>query len=175
MANFTKSLDPNRPITASIAVSVYDDKAVSKPISCPQKSKTPLILIMPKYSINLQAKHLDIISFNRYNGWYSNPGKIDMITSRVVDEAIAWNTKHDKPVLMSEYGADTVEGLHFVNNINDYYSQVSIWGLDQALISQSFILISVAGFRLVRGISARAIFQTFQGFRFSAKEGMVHR
>lgn len=57
---------------------------------------------------------MDIISFNRYNGWYSNPGKIDMITNRVIEEAIAWNTKYHKPVLMSEYGADTVEGLHFV-------------------------------------------------------------
>lgn len=40
-----------------------------------------------------------------------------MITQQVVDEAIAWNTKHHKPVLMSEYGADTVEGLHLVNTI----------------------------------------------------------
>lgn len=38
-----------------------------------------------------------------------------MITSRVIDEAVAWNAKHHKPVLMSEYGADTVEGLHFVS------------------------------------------------------------
>lgn len=89
MANFTKSLDPNRPITAAIAVPMNDDKA---------------------------AQFLDIISFNRYNGWYSNPGRVDMITQRVVDEAVGWNAKHKKPVLMSEYGADTVEGLHFVSN-----------------------------------------------------------
>lgn len=62
-----------------------------------------------------KAQFLDIISFNRYNGWYANPGRINMITSRVVDEAVAWNAKHHKPVLMSEYGADTVEGLHFVS------------------------------------------------------------
>lgn len=30
VANYTKSLDPNRPITAAIAVSVNEDKAVSK-------------------------------------------------------------------------------------------------------------------------------------------------
>lgn len=29
VANFTKSLDPNRPITAAIAVPANDDKAVS--------------------------------------------------------------------------------------------------------------------------------------------------
>lgn len=32
VANFTKSLDPNRPITAAIAVSVNEDKAVSDEI-----------------------------------------------------------------------------------------------------------------------------------------------
>ena len=57
---------------------------------------------------------MDIISFNRYNGWYQNPGKLNMITNRVVDEAMSWNAKHNKPVLMSEYGADTIEGLHLV-------------------------------------------------------------
>lgn len=61
-----------------------------------------------------QGKHLDIISFNRYNGWYANPGHLDMITQRVIQEAEAWHQKYNKPVLMSEYGADTYEGLHLV-------------------------------------------------------------
>ncbi|TMW41911.1 hypothetical protein DOY81_013009, partial [Sarcophaga bullata] len=60
------------------------------------------------------AKYLDIISFNRYNGWYSNPGRLDMITKRVIDEATTWNKRHNKPVIMSEYGSDTVEGLHLL-------------------------------------------------------------
>lgn len=87
VVNYTRNLDPTRPITAAIAVPLLQDKA---------------------------AQHLDIISFNRYNGWYSNPGKLNMITDRVVDEAVSWHTTHKKPVLMSEYGADTVEGLHMV-------------------------------------------------------------
>lgn len=114
MANFTKSLDPNRPITAAIAVPVNDDKAV-----CLMQLCNFIAVILWKSASNKmhsfwQAQFLDIISFNRYNGWYSNPGRLEMITSRVVDEAISWNAKHQKPVLMSEYGADTVEGLHFV-------------------------------------------------------------
>lgn len=39
-----------------------------------------------------------------------------MITSRVVDEAMSWYNKHQKPVLMSEYGSDTIEGLHLVRS-----------------------------------------------------------
>ena len=37
-----------------------------------------------------------------------------MITTRLVDEATNWHNKYNKPVLVSEYGADTQEGLHFV-------------------------------------------------------------
>ncbi|XP_050322534.1 beta-glucuronidase isoform X1 [Bactrocera neohumeralis] len=87
VANFTRSLDSTRPVTAAIAVPSASDRA---------------------------AKHLDIICFNRYNGWYSNPGKLDMITTHVVEEAITWNKKHNKPVMIGEYGADTIEGLHLL-------------------------------------------------------------
>lgn len=41
-----------------------------------------------------------------------------MITQRVVQEAEAWYKKYNKPVLMSEYGADTYEGLHIVSKKN---------------------------------------------------------
>ncbi|XP_023163340.2 beta-glucuronidase-like isoform X1 [Drosophila hydei] len=85
VANYTRSLDSTRPITAAIAVPSNDDKA---------------------------GRHLDIISFNRYNAWYSNTGRLDMVTERVISEATGWNKKYGKPVIMSEYGADTLEGLH---------------------------------------------------------------
>lgn len=62
------------------------------------------------------GQYLDVISFNRYNGWYSNPGKLNMITKRIIEEAQAWHDKYKKPVLISEYGADTMPGLHEVNN-----------------------------------------------------------
>uniref|UniRef100_A0A1B0DE01 Glycoside hydrolase family 2 catalytic domain-containing protein n=1 Tax=Phlebotomus papatasi TaxID=29031 RepID=A0A1B0DE01_PHLPP len=87
VAKFTRMLDPTRPVSAAIAVPLTNDRA---------------------------ARHMDILMFNRYNGWYSNPGELNMITSRVVEEATAWHMKHQKPVLMSEYGADTVEGLHLL-------------------------------------------------------------
>lgn len=58
---------------------------------------------------------MDIISFNRYNAWYSNPGRLNMITNRVISEAQAWHDKYNKPVMILEYGADTMQGLHEVS------------------------------------------------------------
>lgn len=100
-----KNIDYTRPVTIALSRSVYEDKAVS----CLKK----LNFISSFYYL-FQAKYLDIISFNRYNSWYANTGQLDMIVKRVVDEATAWHQKFNKPVLMSEYGADTIEGLHIV-------------------------------------------------------------
>ncbi|XP_058802682.1 beta-glucuronidase-like [Phymastichus coffea] len=85
IAHHTKTLDPTRPITTSLNREVAEDKA---------------------------GAYVDVISFNRYNGWYQNTGRLDMITNRVVKEAQSWHAKYEKPVLMSEYGADTMPGLH---------------------------------------------------------------
>ncbi|XP_017773135.1 PREDICTED: beta-glucuronidase-like isoform X2 [Nicrophorus vespilloides] len=87
VVDFAKSLDQSRPVTASLNRGYFEDQL---------------------------AQYLDIISFNRYNSWYQNEGKLDMIVKRVVEEATNWRKKFMKPVLMSEYGADTLEGLHFL-------------------------------------------------------------
>jgi len=55
-----------------------------------------------------------VVSFNRYNAWYVNPGKTETITEFVVNEAEGWFQTFNKPVLMTEYGADTIAGLHLL-------------------------------------------------------------
>ncbi|CAG4987138.1 unnamed protein product [Parnassius apollo] len=82
-----KSMDLSRPITIAISETYTDDQS---------------------------AKHLDVISFNRYNGWYLETGSLTSITNNVVDEATAWHIKYNKPIIMSEYGADTIAGLHLI-------------------------------------------------------------
>jgi beta-glucuronidase len=61
-----------------------------------------------------QGQFLDVISFNRYNAWYVNSGRTDTITNNVKQEAKNWHEKYSKPVLMTEYGGDTIAGLHLV-------------------------------------------------------------
>jgi beta-glucuronidase len=66
---------------------------------------------------SLKGQYLDVIGFNRYNGWYSNTGRTDTIHNNVIAEAASWHHKYNKPVMMMEYGADTLAGLHLVCNI----------------------------------------------------------
>ena len=44
-----------------------------------------------------------------------------MIKDRIVSEAQAWHSKYKKPVLISEYGADTMPGLHEVSKLYKYF------------------------------------------------------
>ncbi|CAG9773800.1 unnamed protein product [Ceutorhynchus assimilis] len=71
--------------------------------------------IVESQGVNIvqSSEYVDIVSFNRYNAWYSNEGNLDVVISRVVNEATAWHNKFNKTVIMQEYGADTLEGLHF--------------------------------------------------------------
>jgi len=50
------------------------------------------------------ANELDVMGTNEYIGWY---------TRRVADlDSTDWTSKYDKPLVMSEFGADAVFGLH---------------------------------------------------------------
>ncbi|XP_017120244.2 beta-glucuronidase-like [Drosophila elegans] len=51
---------------------------------------------------------LDILGFNRYNGWYSSPGSLDSITAPVIEEALLWRNVTNKLVIIMEYGADSL-------------------------------------------------------------------
>ncbi|CAB3220697.1 unnamed protein product [Arctia plantaginis] len=85
LVKHVKSMDLSRPVTIAISVNALLDKS---------------------------GRHLDVIMFNRYNGWYSNSGSTVQIAHNVIEEATNWYRLHSKPVIMSEYGADTIAGLH---------------------------------------------------------------
>lgn len=69
-----------------------------------------------------QAQYFDVICINRYFGWYDDAGILEIIFKQVTNDVYQWWNKYKKPVLMTEYGADTVDGFHQVlsNNSVDY-------------------------------------------------------
>ena len=54
----------------------------------------------------------DVVMINRYYGWYVEPGDLDAAESGLEAELAAWASRHDKPIIVTEYGADTLAGLH---------------------------------------------------------------
>jgi len=54
----------------------------------------------------------DVLCINRYYGWYMQPGKIDEACEILSKEMDKLFEKHRKPIILSEFGADTIPGWH---------------------------------------------------------------
>jgi beta-glucuronidase len=53
----------------------------------------------------------DVLLLNRYFGWYVHTGDLEMAERALEAELRQW-AQRDKPIVMTEYGADTQPGLH---------------------------------------------------------------
>lgn len=53
----------------------------------------------------------DLICVNRYFGWYVDTGDLAAAERDLEDELRAW-ARHGKPILVTEFGADALPGLH---------------------------------------------------------------
>ena len=54
----------------------------------------------------------DVVMINRYYGWYVQTGDLDAAEPALEAELHAWAAKHGKPIIVTEYGADAMPGLH---------------------------------------------------------------
>lgn len=85
----------------------------------PQKRPVCAVnILMAKPDNCLVAKYSDVICLNRYYGWYIDHGDIDASMDKLEKELKDWADKYpDKPIMFTEYGADTVAGLHSIYEI----------------------------------------------------------
>lgn len=85
LISHTRSLDPTRPVTFVTSADFDQDKAV---------------------------KYVDVICINRYYGWYSDDGHTEIIKRQLEYDLRQWWNHFGRPVIVTEYGAGTVAGLH---------------------------------------------------------------
>jgi beta-glucuronidase len=85
LAAYTRELDPTRPLTI---------------VETTGAEKTRV------------ADFCDVICINRYIGWYVDQGHLDRIEPELEKELRLWWDKYGKPIIVSEYGADAVAGMH---------------------------------------------------------------
>ncbi len=86
----TKQLDPSRPVTL-----------------------VNVMMVGPEQDT---VAHLqDVICLNRYWGWYAEGGDLVAAEQGLEADLKAWAAKHPgKPIVITEYGADTMPGLHSI-------------------------------------------------------------
>ena len=89
LPKLARQLDPTRPVTfANVGLATYEADRI--------------------------ADLFDVLCLNRYFGWYTQTAQLDEAEAALVQELDGWAEKYDKPIVMTEYGADTVAGLHSV-------------------------------------------------------------
>jgi len=82
------------------------------------ESRRPITLVLSvEPEQDVAGQFFDVTCFNRYYSWYHDTGHLELITYQLINEATLWRNKYQKPVLMTEYGADTVSGLHSVDSL----------------------------------------------------------
>lgn len=57
----------------------------------------------------------DVVCMNRYYGWYVASGDLATAEMYLTGDIKGWIERTGKPIMMTEYGADTMEGLHSVH------------------------------------------------------------
>ncbi len=104
-------------------------------------------------------QYCDFLSLNRYWGWYEIPGELEKAGEVLQNELVQLFEKYHKPILVSEFGADTIEGLHAT------YPQLFTEEYQTALIEKYFEVIESLPFTIGEHIWNFADFRTAQHFR----------
>ncbi len=116
VARYTREIDPTkRPITLVQAIHGANDKTCMEyfDVACInrflKKQNTTLFYLFYVVNINI---NIHWARFNRYYGWYDDTGQLELIQLQLEQNIKQWFEKYNMPVLVSEYGADTVPGFH---------------------------------------------------------------
>lgn len=80
----------------------------------PQDRPVTFVCCQNNYEADLATREMDVVCINRYYGWYNLSGDLDAACYALSMELDFWQ-KIDKPLIMTEYGADTLPGYHLTS------------------------------------------------------------
>ncbi|PLB46488.1 hypothetical protein P170DRAFT_363634 [Aspergillus steynii IBT 23096] len=87
LVSLTRDLDPTRPVCfTNFALAMAEEDRI--------------------------ADLFDVLCLNRYYGWYEHTGDLETADIALETNLRSWEAKYHKPIVMTEYGADAVSGLH---------------------------------------------------------------
>ncbi|MFM6996233.1 MAG: beta-glucuronidase [Limnohabitans sp.] len=90
LVRHARALDPTRPMTLVNVMMVGPDE-------------------------DCVAPELDVLCLNRYWGWYAEGGDLQAAEAMLEADLRAWAARHPgKPIVITEYGADTMPGQHSI-------------------------------------------------------------
>lgn len=99
----------NEPASGDPGAEDYFREVATRTRAC--DPTRPLTLVETTWWDKTRASQfVDVISLNRYFGWYLDPGNLEDITRQMQEDIRNWRARFGKPVMVTEYGADTITG-----------------------------------------------------------------
>lgn len=77
----------------------------------PQNRPVTVVGCQNRYERDRVICAMDVVLINRYYGWYNLSGDLEAAKYAFRMELDWWEDRH-KPLILSEYGADTIAGMH---------------------------------------------------------------
>lgn len=80
----------------------------------PQKRPVTIVIhLMATPDTNKVSDLVDVLALNRYYGWYVHGGQLEVAKTSLRTELTGWSrAQPGKPIMFTEYGADTIAGFH---------------------------------------------------------------
>lgn len=148
----------NEAVTSQPASRPYF-KAVIDDCRSADPSRPIMLVSTMKPEECLVSDLVDVIGLNRYPSWYSDPGRLETVEAWIHDELTRWHTRFGKPVMMTEYGADCVAGLHLLPSavFSEEYQVEMLAAVHRAVDRLTFVIgehvWNFADFRTKQGIT----------------------
>lgn len=110
----------NEPATEEVQAEEYFRTVIEL---ARQLDPTRPMTVVEAHSANCSriGQLVDVVCVNRYIGWYVHTGEMDLVSSELEKDLRAWHDRDGRPVLVAEFGVDTVHGLHSLQG--DFFTE----------------------------------------------------
>lgn len=109
----------NEPASDEQGAKAYFEPLIQLARECdPQRRPVTIVTILTSQPDTCQVQDLvDVLCLNRYYGWYTQTADLEAAKEALAKELDGWSEKQPgKPIMFTEYGADTVAGMHALND-----------------------------------------------------------
>lgn len=143
--------DINNP--SVIMWSVANEATTDRPESIPycrelselvrsMDSSRPVTMVTCKADSDLVMDHFDVVGVNAYPGWYHLPGQIEPAQEHLRNSLDQMYAKFQKPILITEFGADAIAGMHSLpaEQWSEEYQTELILGLIDVMREKEYVV-----------------------------------
>jgi beta-glucuronidase len=102
----------NEPKSMQQASTLYFEKVIAETKRLDPGNRPVTIVLSEGFHADKGPRGLDVVSINRYFGWYGNTGRPEVIRLQMPTDVKAWYSHYRKPILVTEYGAGSIVGMH---------------------------------------------------------------